>query len=65
MTGDDVAMVQTQLITMGYNCGKVDGIFGKKTRDAVKACQQENDISPASGNVGKKTCKVLDIIWAG
>ena len=65
MTGDDVAMVQTQLITMGYSCGKVDGIFGKKTRDAVKACQQENDITPATGNVGKKTCKVLDIIWVG
>lgn len=65
MTGNDVKMVQEQLVTMGYNCGKIDGIFGKKTRDAVKALQQDNDIEPASGNVGKKTCKVLDIVWKG
>ena len=36
MHGDDVTNLQTRLIEMGFNCGKVDGIYGANTEAAVK-----------------------------
>ena len=35
MHGDDVATLQSRLIDMGFNCGRVDGIFGPTTEKAV------------------------------
>ncbi|HEY9275904.1 MAG: hypothetical protein RLY74_948 [Actinomycetota bacterium] len=35
MRGDDVASLQSRLIDMGFNPGRVDGIFGPKTEQAV------------------------------
>ena len=31
MCGDDVSSLQERLVEMGFNCGKVDGIYGGKT----------------------------------
>lgn len=39
MTGDDVKELQTSLGSIGFNCGEIDGIFGKKTEASVKAFQ--------------------------
>ena len=36
MRGDDVATLQSRLTEMGFNCGRVDGIFGERTESAVK-----------------------------
>ena len=40
MTGSDVAAVQKRLIQLGYDPGKVDGIYGPNTAAAVKDFQQ-------------------------
>ena len=40
MHGDDVTNLQTRLIEMGFNCGKVDGIYGANTESAVKEFQK-------------------------
>ena len=39
MRGDDVAALQSRLTEMGFNCGRVDGIFGEMTEAAVKEFQ--------------------------
>jgi N-acetylmuramoyl-L-alanine amidase len=38
--GDDVSTLQKRLIEMGFNCGKMDGIYGIKTEAAVKEFQK-------------------------
>ena len=40
MRGDDVAALQERLIQMGFNCGKVDGVYGIKTEAAIKEFQK-------------------------
>ena len=40
MRGDDVAALQSQLSEMGFNCGRVDGIFGVESESAVKEFQK-------------------------
>lgn len=52
--GEDVVHLQTRLTAMGYGVGKIDGIFGIKTLEAVKAFQVENGLS-VDGIVGVKT----------
>ena len=56
--GEDVIYLQKQLTVLGYSVGDVDGIFGIKTLEAVKAFQAENGLV-ADGIVGSKTWKVL------
>lgn len=57
--GDDVAELQEMLNARGYDCGKVDGIFGKGTEAAVKAFQKANGLD-ADGVVGRKTWAALE-----
>ena len=40
MRGDDVATLQSRLIDMGFNPGRVDGIYGATTEAAVKDFQK-------------------------
>ena len=40
MRGDDVATLQSRLIDMGFNPGRVDGIYGLITEKAVKEFQK-------------------------
>lgn len=63
-----VEAVQQKLVDLGYNLGKtgpngdgVDGIFGNKSRNAVKQYQLDKGISPALGNVGPKTAASLGV----
>ena len=57
-TGSEVRTLQNKLIELGYLTGKADGVFGKKTTEAVKACQKDNKL-PADGIAGKKTLESL------
>lgn len=53
-----VAQIQRRLIAQGYDAGKVDGIYGAKTRAAVKRFQQDHGLI-ADGIVGSATNAVL------
>lgn len=56
--GDDVVLLQKRLTAKGYGVGNVDGIFGIRTLEAVKAFQAENNLS-VDGIVGAITWKAL------
>ena len=57
--GTDVTYLQQSLTEKGYDAGDVDGIFGKKTLDAIKAYQLNNGLVP-DGIVGAKTWAALE-----
>lgn len=56
--GEDVVHLQTRLAAMGYGVGKIDGIFGVKTLEAVKTFQIDNNLV-VDGIVGDKTWAVV------
>ncbi|MBR6164642.1 MAG: peptidoglycan-binding protein [Clostridia bacterium] len=58
-TGKRVKILQKALIELKYLSGKSDGIYGKKTQEAVLLFQQQNKLS-ADGIAGKKTLKALE-----
>ncbi len=57
--GPDVRQLQEVLNSKGANLG-IDGDFGEKTQDAVKAFQQQNGLK-ADGVVGPKTSLALGL----
>ena len=56
---DYTVALQTQLQLAGYYKGKVDGIYGPETVDAVKKLQTDSDL-PATGFVDRATALALD-----
>ena len=59
-TGSTVKTIQRKLKNWGYYKGAVDGIFGPKTKEAVKYFQRKNGLK-VDGIVGAKTLKALGI----
>lgn len=59
-TGEEVRRVQTKLRSLGFYTGNIDGIFGTKTRDAVKAFQRSCGIT-ADGIAGPTTLLYLGL----
>lgn len=57
--GEDVTYLQQRLTAKGYGVGSIDGIFGSKTMEAVKAFQAENGLT-VDGVVGKATWSALN-----
>ena len=59
--GNDVKELQTNLIRLGYDCGKwgADGDFGDATEAAVKAFQRNNNLEP-DGEFGPKSLKAME-----
>ena len=57
-SGSTVRTIQQKLKNWGYYKGSVDGIFGSKTKEAVKYFQRKNGLT-ADGIVGAKTLKAL------
>lgn len=58
-TGPFVKLLQSTLINLGYDIGKVDGIFGLTTQSAVLKYQQDNGLK-ADGIVGSNTWNSLE-----
>ena len=56
--GNTVSTIQKKLKNWGYYTGAVDGIFGAKTKEAVKYFQRKNGLT-VDGIVGNKTLKAL------
>ncbi len=59
LEGKDVADLQTRLNALGYDCGKVDGIFGRNTEKALKAFQKVARIE-VDGIFGPESLKALN-----
>ena len=57
-TGSTVKTIQRKLKNWGYYNGSVDGIFGSKTKQAVRYFQQKNGLK-VDGIVGNNTLKAL------
>ena len=58
--GETVRLIQQKLKRWGYYTGAVDGIFGAKTKEAVKYFQRKNGLT-VDGIVGNKTLAALGI----
>lgn len=56
--GSQVSTLQSRLNQLGYNCGKVDGIFGSATYNAVVRFQRANKLA-VDGIVGPATIAKL------
>jgi peptidoglycan hydrolase-like protein with peptidoglycan-binding domain len=56
--GSAVKTMQKALITLGYDLGAADGIFGRGTEKAVKQFQKNNKLK-ADGLAGNATLKLL------
>ncbi|MBO7215131.1 MAG: spore cortex-lytic enzyme [Clostridia bacterium] len=56
----DIKLVQQKLKNWGYYNGSVDGIYGPKTKEAVKYFQRKNGLT-VDGIVGNKTLKAMGI----
>lgn len=64
MKGEDVKNLQKALDRKGYAVGTLDGIFGTRTQEAVKAFQRTKKLS-ADGIAGKDTVTALGGKWRG
>ena len=51
-------MLQVVLKSYGYYEGKIDGIFGKISKNALISLQKSNDLV-SDGKIGPKTCSLL------
>ncbi len=58
MKGEDVKAVQVRLVALGYYDGKLDGVYGDGTREAVKLFQARNAVK-VDGKVGPRTLAKL------
>lgn len=56
--GEEVKELQKKLVQLGYQLGKIDGIYGKKTEDAVKRFQKNRGLK-VDGIAGEKTINEL------
>jgi N-acetylmuramoyl-L-alanine amidase len=59
LAGDDVSTLQQRLLDMGFDCGRVDGLFGVETEQALREFQRNIGI-PADGTCGPTTLKALN-----
>lgn len=63
-SGEEVRVLQQQLIDLGYLRGTADGTYGAKTEEAVRAFQHRNGLTP-DGLAGAKTRAALEKEWKG
>ena len=59
LAGDDVVTLQQRLLELGFDCGRVDGIFGRRTESALREFQRNVGLV-SDGTCGPKTFKALD-----
>jgi N-acetylmuramoyl-L-alanine amidase len=58
LVGDDVTALQTQLLEMGYNLIRPDGVFGLQTEQALRDFQRDYGLVP-DGLCGPATLRAL------
>ncbi|MFA5675802.1 MAG: M14 family metallopeptidase [Christensenellales bacterium] len=62
--GTDVMQIQSLLTRLGYSPGPVDGVYGPRTRQAVREFQRDFGLA-ADGIVGVNTFRVLERFLSG
>ncbi len=62
--GSEIMEIQALLKKIGYNPGPIDGVFGTKTKLAVKQFQKENGLT-SDGIIGPKTYRKIMPILLG
>lgn len=63
-TGSEVTQIQQRLQELGYNPGKVDGIYGTQTQNAVISFQRDYGLAD-DGIAGPKTLEALGLTGGG
>lgn len=58
LRGDDVVELQTDLARLGFDCGRIDGIFGVNTARAVAGFQSDIGLNP-DGVCGSDTVRAI------
>lgn len=58
--GEEVRLIQQKLLHWGYYSGKVDGIFGVETKNAVVYFQRKNGLTP-DGIAGPATLRAMGL----
>ena len=58
MRGDDVALLQTRLMEMGFDLGRIDGIFGPRSAAALATFQRSSGLT-GDGSCGPETLLAL------
>jgi N-acetylmuramoyl-L-alanine amidase len=61
LRGDDVAELQAMLARLGFDCGRVDGIFGPGTLRALEDFQRNCGLYD-DGICGPDTVKALQVL---
>ncbi|HEU0101075.1 MAG TPA: N-acetylmuramoyl-L-alanine amidase [Mycobacteriales bacterium] len=56
--GDDVSTLQERLLELGFDAGRVDGVFGVRTQTALRGFQREYGMVP-DGACGMATLRAL------
>lgn len=64
LRGEDVAQLQSRLSSLGFDCGKVDGIFGSRTEMAVIEFQHNRGLAE-DGKVGPEVVTELRLVTRG
>lgn len=57
--GDDVVALQRRLNELGFDAGRVDGIFGADTAAALRAFQRDYGV-PGDGALGPETIRAIE-----
>ena len=61
LRGEDVAELQRILARLGFDCGRVDGIYGPDTTAALQDLQRNSGL-PDDGVCGPDTVSALDVL---
>jgi N-acetylmuramoyl-L-alanine amidase len=61
LRGEDVAELQSRLSQLGFDCGKIDGIFGPETEQAVAEFQRNRGL-PEDGKGGPEVITELRLL---
>ena len=64
MRGEDVSELQSRLSSLGFDVGKVDGIFGPRTEQAVIEFQHNRDLAE-DGKAGPEVVTEIHLVTRG
>jgi N-acetylmuramoyl-L-alanine amidase len=64
MRGEDVSELQSRLSSLGFDPGKVDGVFGPRTEAAVVEFQHNRDLAE-DGKVGPEVVTEIHLVTRG